>query len=97
MNTSSICSNFDDLHTLSVKIDVKFNINGTTETRLKKPSIRNTNIGLNRSKKSSHPPAKSKIHNIYFQFKKKNKKKTHTQEDKKQKKLKENREYMWKI
>ena len=75
MNTSSICSNFDDLHTLSVKIDVKFNINGTTETRLKKPSIRNTNIGLNRSKKSSHPPAKSKIHNIYFQFQKKTKKK----------------------
>ena len=47
MNISSICRNFDDLQTLLAKINVKFNVIGITETRLKKSSIRNANIDLN--------------------------------------------------
>ena len=46
MNRSSIHGNFDDLQTLSVKINVTFNVIGITETRLNKSSIRNTNIDL---------------------------------------------------
>ena len=47
MNISSICRNFDDLQTLLAKINVKFNVIGITEARLKKSSIRNANIDLN--------------------------------------------------
>ena len=47
MNISIICRNFDDLQTLLEKINVTLNIIGITETRLKKSSIRNTNIDLN--------------------------------------------------
>ena len=46
-NISSICHNFDDLEPLLAKINVKFNVIGITETRLKKSSSRNTNIDLN--------------------------------------------------
>ena len=47
MNVSSICRNFDDLETLLAKINVKFNVIGIIEARLKKSSIRNTNVDLN--------------------------------------------------
>ena len=47
INISSICRNFDDLETLLAKMNVKFNVIGKTEIRLKKISIRNTNIDLN--------------------------------------------------
>ena len=43
---SSLCRNFDDLHTLLSEINLKFDIIGITETRLKKNSIRNINIDL---------------------------------------------------
>ena len=46
MNISSLCRNFDDLHTLLSEINLKFDIIGITETRLKKNSIRNINIDL---------------------------------------------------
>ena len=46
MNISSLCRNFDDLHTLLSEINLKFDIIGITETRLKKNSIRNINIHL---------------------------------------------------
>ena len=46
MNISSLCRNFDDLHTLLSEINLKFDIIGITETRLKKSSIRNINIDL---------------------------------------------------
>ena len=46
MNISSLCHNFDDLHTLLSEINLKFDIIGITETRLKKNSIRNINIDL---------------------------------------------------
>ena len=46
MNISSLCRNLDDLHTLLSEINVKFDIIGITETRLKKNSIRNINIDL---------------------------------------------------
>ena len=42
----SLCRNFDDLHTLLSEINLKFDIIGITETRLKKNSIRNINIDL---------------------------------------------------
>ena len=47
MNISSLCHNFDELQTLLARINIKFNIIGITETRLKKHSIRNINIDLN--------------------------------------------------
>ena len=47
MNISSTCRIFDDLQTLLAKINIKLNVIGITETRLKKSSIRNTNIDLN--------------------------------------------------
>lgn len=47
MNISSLCRNFDDLQTLLARINLKFNIIGITETKLKKNSIRNININLN--------------------------------------------------
>ena len=46
MNISSLCHNFDDLHTVLSEINLKFDIIGITETRLKKNSIRNINIDL---------------------------------------------------
>ena len=46
MNISSLCRNFDDLHTLLSEINLKFDITDITETRLKKNSIRNINIDL---------------------------------------------------
>ena len=46
MNISSSCHNFDDLHTLLARMNVKFNIIGITETRLKN-IVRNINIKLN--------------------------------------------------
>ena len=46
MNISSLCSYFDDLLTLLARINIKFNIIGITETRLKK-FLRNININLN--------------------------------------------------
>ena len=48
MNTSSLCHNFDELHTLLARIKVKFNIIGITETRLKKHTVTNINLNLNR-------------------------------------------------
>ena len=36
MNISCLCRNFDDLQTLLARIDIKFNIIGITETRLRK-------------------------------------------------------------
>ena len=47
MNISSLCHNFDELQTLLARTNIKFNIIGITETRLKKHSIRNINIDLN--------------------------------------------------
>ena len=47
MNISSLCHNFDELQTLLARINIKFNIIGITETRLKKHSIRNINVDLN--------------------------------------------------
>ena len=47
MNISSLCNNFDELHTLLARIKVKFNIIGITETRLKKYTVRNINLNLN--------------------------------------------------
>ena len=47
MNISSLCHNFDELHTLLARMKVKSNITGITETRLKKHTVRNTNINLN--------------------------------------------------
>ena len=47
MSITSICHNSDDLETLLAKINVKFNVIGTTETRFKKSSIRNTNTDFN--------------------------------------------------
>ena len=47
MNISSLCHNFDELQTLLARINIKSNIIGITETRLKKHSIRNINIDLN--------------------------------------------------
>ena len=41
MNISSPCHNFDDLQTISARINVKFNISGITETRLKESYLRN--------------------------------------------------------
>ena len=46
MNISSLCRNVDDLNTLLSEINLKFDIIGITETRLKKNSIRNINIDL---------------------------------------------------
>ena len=40
------CRNLDDLQTLLVKINVKFNVIGITEIRLNKSSIRNRNVDL---------------------------------------------------
>ena len=36
MNISFLCHNFDDLYTLLARMNIKFNIIGKTETRLKK-------------------------------------------------------------
>ena len=47
MNISSLCYNFDELHTLLARIKVKFNIIGITETRLNKHTVRNVNLNLN--------------------------------------------------
>ena len=47
MSISSLSHNFDELQTLLARINIKFNIIGITETRLKKHSIRNINIDLN--------------------------------------------------
>ena len=47
MNISSLCHNFDELHSLLAGIKVKFNIIGITETRLKKHTVRNINLILN--------------------------------------------------
>ena len=47
MNISSLCHNFDELHTLLARMKVTFNITGITETRLKKHTVRNININLN--------------------------------------------------
>ena len=47
MNISSLCHNFDELHTLLARIKVKFNIIGITGTRLKKHTVRNINRNLN--------------------------------------------------
>ena len=52
MNISSICRRFDELETLLVKINVKFDVIGITETRLKK-SFRNINIDLNHNTNSA--------------------------------------------
>ena len=35
IRASSLCHNFDDLHTLLARMNVKFNIIGITETTLK--------------------------------------------------------------
>ena len=47
MNISSLCHNFDELHTLLARIKVKFNIIGITVTRLKKHTVRNINLNPN--------------------------------------------------
>ena len=44
---SSLCHNFDDLHTLLARMNRKFNIIGKPETRLQKHPTRNININLN--------------------------------------------------
>ena len=36
MNISSLCHNFDELQTLLARIEIKFNIIGITEIRLRK-------------------------------------------------------------
>ena len=36
MNVSSLCYNFADLQTLLARINIKFNIIGITQTKLKK-------------------------------------------------------------
>ena len=47
MDISSLCHNFDELHTLLARMKIKFNIISITETRLKKYAVRNININLN--------------------------------------------------
>ena len=47
MDISSLCHNFDELHTLLARMKIKFNIISITETRLKKHAVRNININLN--------------------------------------------------
>ena len=63
MNISSICRNFDDLQTLLVKINVKFNIIGITETWFNKSSIRNTNIDLS-GYSFEHTPTKANCRGV---------------------------------
>ena len=47
MDISSLCHNFDELHTLLARMKIKFNVISITETRLKKYAVRNININLN--------------------------------------------------
>ena len=47
MNISSLCHNFDELHTLLARIKVTFIIIGIIETRLKKHTVRNIHLNLN--------------------------------------------------
>ena len=58
MNISPLCRNFDDLHTLFSEINLKFDITGITETRLKKNSVRNINIDL-KGYTIEHTPTKA--------------------------------------
>ena len=47
MKISFICRNYDGVKILLAKINVKLNIIGTKDTKLKRSSIRNANIELN--------------------------------------------------
>ena len=47
MNISSLSYNFDQLHTLLSEINISFDVIGITETRLKKQTLRTTNIDIN--------------------------------------------------
>ena len=47
MNISSLSYNFDQLHTLLSEINISFDLIGITETRLKKQTLRTTNIDIN--------------------------------------------------
>lgn len=46
MNVSSLCHNFDGLHSLLARMNIKSKIISTTETRLKN-IVRNINTNLN--------------------------------------------------
>ena len=47
MNISSLSYNFDQLHSLLSEINISFDIIKITETRLKKQTLRTTNIDIN--------------------------------------------------
>ena len=47
MNISSSSYNFDQLHTLLSEINISFDVIEITETRLKKQTLRTTNIDIN--------------------------------------------------
>ena len=47
MNISSSCHDFDDLHILLARMNIKSNIIGMKETRFKKYTVGNININLN--------------------------------------------------
>ena len=47
MNISSLCHNFDELHTLLARMKAKCNIIGIKENMLKKHTVRNINININ--------------------------------------------------
>ena len=47
MDISSLSYNFDQLYTLLSETNVSFDVIGITETRLKKQTLRTTNIDIN--------------------------------------------------
>ena len=47
MNISSLSYNLDQLHTLLSEINISFDVIGIIETRLKKQTLRTTNIDIN--------------------------------------------------
>ena len=47
MKIPSLSYNFDQLHSLLSEINVSFDVTGITETRLKKQTLRITNIDIN--------------------------------------------------
>ena len=44
---SSLSYNFDQLHTFLSEINISFDVTGITETRLKKQTLKTTNIDIN--------------------------------------------------